>query len=149
MTVTSADLASVPRRRPSVTMSPTAAGVDSSDSMGTLSTGFPFTVVMMGSSLREARGGCRLVVRDGVVRERQGDDDLVFQNFHVKFAPRVSHRFLSFTLGASSLVNSTPAYSRVRWIVCSVAGVPATADRTREAGLHQATHRRKCGLDWT
>jgi hypothetical protein len=34
------------------------------------------------------RGVCRLVVRDGVVRERQGDDDLVFQNFHVKSAPR-------------------------------------------------------------
>ena len=33
------------------------------------------------------RGGCRLVIRDGVVRERQGDDDLVFQNVHVKVCP--------------------------------------------------------------
>src|SRR6478736_7828479 len=73
------------------------------------------------------RGGCRLVVRDGVVRERQGDDDLVFQNFHVKSAPRVGHRFLSFTLGESPLVNSTPAYSRVRRIASSVAGAPAYA----------------------
>jgi hypothetical protein len=50
------------------------------------------------------RGVCRLVVRDGVVS-----------------VPRVSHRFLSFTPGASPLVNSTPAYSRVRRIASSVA----------------------------
>jgi hypothetical protein len=31
----------------------------------------------------------------------QGDDDLVFQNFHVKFAPRAGHRFLR-RRGASS-----------------------------------------------
>src|SRR6476646_413711 len=73
------------------------------------------------------RGACRLVVRDGVVRERQGDDDLVFQNFHVKSAPRVGHRFLSFTPGAPPLVNSTPAHSRVRRIASSIAGAPAKA----------------------
>jgi len=73
------------------------------------------------------RGGCRLVVRDGVGRERQGDDDLVFQNFHVKFAPRVGHRFLNFTPGASPLVNATPAHSRVRRIAASVSGAPAYA----------------------
>jgi len=73
------------------------------------------------------RGVCQLIVRDGVVRERQGDDNLVFQNFHLKSAPRVGHRFLSFTTGASALVNSTPAYLRVRRIAPSVAGAPAYA----------------------
>src|SRR6476659_5960169 len=73
------------------------------------------------------RGCCWLVVRDGVVRERQVDDDLVFQNFHVKFAPRVGHRFLNFTPGASPLVNSTPARSRTRRIAASVSGAPAYA----------------------
>jgi hypothetical protein len=48
-------------------------------------------------------------------------------DFHVESAPRVSHRFLSFTPGASPLVNSTPARSRTRRIAASVSGAPAYA----------------------
>jgi hypothetical protein len=90
---------------------------------GTLPGRWGATIILRREVLCEKpRGVCRLEVRDGVVRERQGDDNLVFQNFHVESAPRVGHRFLSFTPDASPLVNSTPTYSRVRRIASSVVG---------------------------